>query len=86
MRVSAVLTSLQASTKHLIMIGDHKQLRPKLESYELSVSSHSGHDFNRSLFERLVLANAVDYGTLRVQHRMHPDIANHIRPTRRRRR
>ena len=63
------------------MIGDHKQLRPKLESYELSVSSHSGHDFNRSLFERLVLANAVDYGTLRVQHRMHPDIANHIRPT-----
>jgi hypothetical protein len=32
-----VLTSLGPETKHLIMIGDHKQLRPKVESYELSV-------------------------------------------------
>jgi hypothetical protein len=32
-----VLTSLSPRTRHLVMIGDHKQLRPKVECYELSV-------------------------------------------------
>ena len=32
-----VLTSLHPQLKHLVLIGDHKQLRPKVECYELSV-------------------------------------------------
>src|SRR5689334_7323706 len=35
--------------------GDHKQLRPKVESYDLTVQSGKGHTLNVSLFERLVL-------------------------------
>ena len=33
-----VLAALTPSTKQLIMIGDHQQLRPKVESYNLTVS------------------------------------------------
>jgi replication-associated recombination protein RarA len=77
-----VITSLQNNTKHLIMIGDHKQLRPKLDTYELSVAcSSTSHDFNRSLFERLVLSSAVEHASLASQHRMHPEISKLIRPT-----
>lgn len=46
-----ILTSLGPHTEQLIMIGDHKQLRPKC-SYELSVQQGDGFDLNRSLFER----------------------------------
>lgn len=34
-----VLASLAPNTQHLILIGDHEQLRPKSESYELTVST-----------------------------------------------
>ena len=37
------------------MIGDHKQLRPKLECYELRKESGCQVDFDESLFERLAL-------------------------------
>lgn len=30
-----VLASLNSNLKHLILIGDHQQLRPQVESYEL---------------------------------------------------
>jgi hypothetical protein len=36
-----VLTSLRDNAQHLIMIGDYKQLRPKVECYELSVQVRS---------------------------------------------
>ena len=75
-----VLTSLSPNTQHLIMIGDHKQLRPKVESYELSVQAGRGHTLNVSLFERLVLAG-FPHATLAVQHRMHPDVSALIRHT-----
>ena len=52
---SHLLTGTHRNVKHLILIGDHKQLRPKIENHELSVVSGNGHDLNRSLFERLVL-------------------------------
>ncbi len=68
-----VLTSISLSCKHLIMIGDHKQLRPKAEHYPLTVESRRGYDLNRSLFERL--ATILPLSTLGVQHRMHPDIS-----------
>ena len=77
-----VLTSLQPNTKHLIMIGDHKQLRPKVDTYELSTACRTTtHNFNSSLFERLVLAESIEYSSLALQHRMHPEISKLIRPT-----
>ncbi|PNH08303.1 NFX1-type zinc finger-containing protein 1 [Tetrabaena socialis] len=75
-----VLTCLSRRTKQLIMIGDHKQLRPKVECWSLAVQSGAGHDLNVSLFERLVLSG-FPHATLAVQHRMHPDISALVRPT-----
>lgn len=62
-------------------IGDHKQLRPKIESYELSVASRKGYDLNMSLFERLVEHSRLPHATLGVQHRMHPQISALIKHT-----
>ncbi|KAI9773257.1 MAG: hypothetical protein M1839_002169 [Geoglossum umbratile] len=36
-------------TKQLILIGDHKQLRPKYANYTLSIEKGDGFDFNRSM-------------------------------------
>ena len=72
-----ILTSLGPHTEQLIMIGDHKQLRPKC-SYELSVEQGDGFDLNRSLFERLVL-KGFPHVTLTQQHRMRPEISSMIR-------
>lgn len=72
-----ILTSLGPHTEQLIMIGDHKQLRPKC-SYELSVEQGDGFDLNRSLFERLVL-KGFPHVTLSQQHRMRPEISSMIR-------
>jgi len=72
-----ILTSLGPNTQQLIMIGDHKQLRPKC-SYELSVEQGDGFDLNRSLFERLVL-KGFPHITLTQQHRMRPEICSLIR-------
>ncbi|KAK2742940.1 hypothetical protein FQN57_005070 [Myotisia sp. PD_48] len=72
-----ILTSLGPHTEQLIMIGDHKQLRPKC-SYELSVEQGDGFDLNRSLFERLVL-RGFPHVTLTKQHRMRPEISSMIR-------
>jgi AAA domain len=72
-----ILTSLGAHTEQLIMIGDHKQLRPKC-SYELSVEQGDGFDLNRSIFERLVL-KGFPHVTLSQQHRMRPEISSMIR-------
>ncbi|KAL7541149.1 LOW QUALITY PROTEIN: hypothetical protein ACHAXR_010669 [Thalassiosira sp. AJA248-18] len=65
-------------TKHLILIGDHLQLRPKLESYSLTKVSGLGLDFDVSLFERLILSG-YESAMLQVQHRMRPCIADIIR-------
>ncbi|KAL3496205.1 P-loop containing nucleoside triphosphate hydrolase protein [Aspergillus germanicus] len=51
---SHVLVAMGSKTKQLIMIGDNKQLRPKINNYSLSVEKGSGYDLNQSLFERLV--------------------------------
>ena len=68
----------EKATKHLILIGDHKQLRPKVESYMLSAVSGQGYDLDVSLFERLILGGQ-DSVTLQVQHRMRPSISSIIR-------
>jgi AAA domain len=74
---SHILTALTAETKQLIMIGDHKQLRPKVH-YDLSVEKGDGYDLNRSLFERLILRN-YPHQVLFQQHRMRPEISSLVR-------
>ncbi|KAL4882176.1 P-loop containing nucleoside triphosphate hydrolase protein [Aspergillus karnatakaensis] len=75
---SHVLTALGSHTKQLIMIGDHQQLRPKINNYALSVEKGLGYDLNCSLFERLVLSG-YPHSTLAKQHRMVPEISTLVR-------
>ncbi|KIJ16089.1 hypothetical protein PAXINDRAFT_132700, partial [Paxillus involutus ATCC 200175] len=75
---SHVLTALGTSTTQMILIGDHKQLRPKVSKYELTVEQGSGYDLNRSLFERLV-HKGFPHVTLQAQHRMRPEISTLVR-------
>ncbi|KAL2856859.1 AAA domain-containing protein [Aspergillus pseudodeflectus] len=75
---SHVLVAMGPRTKQLIMIGDHKQLRPKINNYSLSVEKGSGYDLNRSLFERLV-GSGYSHCTLAKQHRMVPEISCLVR-------
>ncbi|KAF8877917.1 P-loop containing nucleoside triphosphate hydrolase protein [Infundibulicybe gibba] len=75
---SHILTALGRDKDQLILIGDHKQLRPKINSYKLSVEKGEGYDLNRSLFERLVL-KGYPHETLSQQHRMRPEISALIR-------
>ena len=65
-----IVTSLTPGTQHVIMIGDHKQLRPKAKVYELAQK----YNLQISLFERMVL-NEMDCKRLSTQHRMRPEIA-----------
>lgn len=75
---SHILTALAPTTKQLILIGDHKQLRPKVNNYALTVEKGDGYDLNVSLFERLVLSG-VPHTTLSKQHRMRPEISSLVR-------
>ena len=75
---SHVLTAMGPETKQLVLIGDHQQLRPKINSYALSVEKGEGYDLNRSLFERLVLAG-YPHSTLAKQHRMCPEISSLVK-------
>lgn len=70
-----ILTALHAATQHVILIGDHQQLRPSTAVYRLS--QHFGLDV--SLFERLI-KNGADHVTLLQQRRMHPQISRLIKP------
>ncbi|KAF9203483.1 hypothetical protein BGZ49_006383 [Haplosporangium sp. Z 27] len=80
-----ILAALSDSTQHLILIGDHLQLRPQIETYGLSTDSPVGRSYNldKSLFERLVTAeiNPLPMSRLTIQRRMRPSISNLIRKT-----
>ncbi|KAK7712999.1 hypothetical protein SLS57_007560 [Botryosphaeria dothidea] len=71
-----VTASCVPSLEHLILVGDHQQLRPHCH-----VSDHENHPFylNMSLFERLV-RNDIEYDTLRRQRRMIPEIRRLLKP------
>lgn len=73
-----VLTALHSMTSQLILIGDHKQLRPKINNFALSVEKGDGFDLNRSLFERMILQGH-RHVTLQKQHRMHLEISDLVR-------
>ncbi|KAK4694124.1 stage V sporulation protein K, partial [Lecanoromycetidae sp. Uapishka_2] len=75
---SHILTALGSQTSQLVLIGDHKQLRPKVNNYALTVEKDDGYDLNRSLFERLILKD-FPRETLHQQHRMRPEISALIR-------
>jgi len=55
-----------------------RQLRPKVNNYQLTVEKGEGFDLNRSLFERLVL-KGYPHETLSTQHRMRPEISAFVR-------
>lgn len=83
-----VLTALLPSLEQAILIGDHLQLRPQINNYELQSTSAEGarYSLDVSLFERLVQPlydtdPRVPYSTLETQRRMHPSIASLIRST-----
>nr|XP_053646652.1 LOW QUALITY PROTEIN: NFX1-type zinc finger-containing protein 1-like [Cherax quadricarinatus] len=71
-----VITSLSVNCKHLIMIGDHQQLRPSTTVYELATK----YGLDVSLFERM-LNNGIPYDTLEYQHRMRPSISRLLVPS-----
>ncbi|KAK7025285.1 P-loop containing nucleoside triphosphate hydrolase protein [Favolaschia claudopus] len=75
---SHIITALGSETKQIILIGDHKQLRPKVNNYTLTIEKGDGFELNRSLFERLVL-KGYPHEVLRKQHRMRPEISALIR-------
>lgn len=56
----------------------YRQLRPKVNSYLLTVEKGAGYDLNRSLFERLILKE-YPHQTLSQQHHMRPEISSLIR-------
>ncbi|ODM92873.1 NFX1-type zinc finger-containing protein 1 [Orchesella cincta] len=68
-----IVTSLTEDCSQLILIGDHLQLRPSTNFYELEKK----YRMNVSLFERMILNN-VNLCTLTTQHRMRPEIADLI--------
>lgn len=76
-----LLASISRDTKHVILIGDHLQLRPKVERYELQCDSGKQHRLDLSLFERLVSDQNLRASTLSTQWRMRPDIADIPRTT-----
>ncbi|KAI4718642.1 hypothetical protein E4T48_05160 [Aureobasidium sp. EXF-10727] len=84
---SHLLTALLPSIEHAILIGDHLQLRPHVQCYDLSQESVQGqqHALDTSLFERLVTAPdggvRLPFSRLDTQRRMHPDIAELVRST-----
>ncbi|GBB94409.1 hypothetical protein RclHR1_02350008 [Rhizophagus clarus] len=82
-----ILSALTPSTQHLILIGDHNQLRPHIATYSLSMDSSAGKNYqlDKSLFERLVNGdNAVkiEKTQLLTQRRMRKEeISDLIRKT-----
>lgn len=67
---SHIVTTINANCQHLILIGDHKQLRPTPTVYYLAKK----YNLDLSLFERMV-NNDMNYVTLGIQHRMRPEIS-----------
>ncbi|KAH8663361.1 hypothetical protein BGZ60DRAFT_489915 [Tricladium varicosporioides] len=79
------LTAFLPGVEHAILIGDHEQLRPQINCYELQHDSPKGKKYSLdiSLFERLVrpqMGNLkVPLSTLKTQRRMHPSISELVR-------
>ena len=81
------VTALLPSVEHAILIGDHEQLRPQIQNFDLSLENPRGRKFSLdvSLFERLISpqgpALRLPFDTLKVQRRMDPSISLFVRAT-----
>ncbi|KAL3848155.1 hypothetical protein ACJMK2_019032 [Sinanodonta woodiana] len=69
-----VITTLSSGCEHLILIGDHKQLKPNPTVFKLA----KDYNLDLSLFERMI-KNKMEWDCLHLQHRMRPDIADLVR-------
>ncbi|XP_074497910.1 NFX1-type zinc finger-containing protein 1 isoform X1 [Sebastes fasciatus] len=69
------ITTLSQACQHLILIGDHQQLRPSATVYDLA----KNFNLEMSMFERLVKMG-LPFVRLDYQHRMRPDIARLLTP------
>ncbi|GMF19711.1 unnamed protein product [Phytophthora lilii] len=77
-----LMACLSPACQQLVLIGDHKQLRPHIADYNLSAESAIGERFalDVSLFERLVgPASGLPFWMLTEQHRMRPQISQLVR-------
>ncbi|XP_075068955.1 NFX1-type zinc finger-containing protein 1-like isoform X2 [Mixophyes fleayi] len=70
-----IITALSSRCQHLILIGDHQQLRPSTTVYELA----KNFNLEVSMFERLIRMN-IPFVRLDYQHRMRPEIARLLTP------
>lgn len=81
-----MLSALLPTIEHVISIGDHEQLRPQINNYNLSMESQRGlsYQLDRSQFERLSIGESgrppFPVAQLNVQRRMRPEISRLIRP------
>lgn len=71
-----IVASLTSHCKHLVLIGDHKQLRPNPADYVVGKNLK----LEISLFERFI-NNGIECYTLNIQHRMRPEISTLLVPT-----
>lgn len=83
-----ILTAMLPSVEQAILIGDHEQLRPQIQNYQLQSTNRKGiqYSLDMSLFERLVRpppsgGPRLPVSMLRTQRRMHPSIAEMVRST-----
>ena len=82
-----IISALLPSVEHFIQIGDHQQLRPQINNFQLSLESRQGafYQLDRSQFERLSVDErgrpAFPAAQLSVQRRMRPEISTLIRET-----
>ena len=82
------IIALLPQIEHSILIGDHQQLRPQTQDYELQHENPNGEKcfLDVSLFKRLVQPKGdwglrVFFSVLEIQRRMHPSIAQLVRNT-----
>ncbi|KAF2704119.1 P-loop containing nucleoside triphosphate hydrolase protein [Pleomassaria siparia CBS 279.74] len=84
---SHMISALLPAVEHFIQIGDHEQLRPQINNYNLSLESRQGalYQLDRSQFERLSVGepgrSKMPVAQLNVQRRMRPEISTLIRET-----
>jgi hypothetical protein len=77
-----LITTFLPSLEHVVLIGDHQQLRPRVNRYDLTTEGSGGKfSLDKSLFERLISESKLPYDTLSTQRRMHPEISRLIKGT-----
>ena len=66
----SLLAAFNEDMEHLILIGDHKQLKPNVDTYEL----RKKFNFNVSMMERLIMSG-MEFKMLEQQCRMRPEFS-----------